>query len=258
MLLEWHSVGRLLLLLACTREDDLQSQYLQARQYMTSTWQDCRWAAAPLATLQHCHSHTVRAVHMAQCTLGDLLPGHPVEHTAFCGFWLPVHCRNVLQYQFDPCRTACPLVHCSCGAIATAGTLRKGRATVAVKRTATGWCAAEDPARHFWFFAGTRTFHCARDAGWTQLLLHAVTTRDVSRGAKSPNWFMSPLLFLLPWLYPSCPKAHCLGPLAGIIVSLIKLSEKWKKKIKPLIFLLAKSIKWITSIKSGQKIDWFD
>jgi len=39
-----------------------------------------------LVALQHCHSHTGRADHMAQYTLGDLLPGHPDEHTAFLRF----------------------------------------------------------------------------------------------------------------------------------------------------------------------------
>ena len=40
----------------------------------------------PLVALQHCHSHTGHADHMAQYTLGDLLPGHPDEHTAFLRF----------------------------------------------------------------------------------------------------------------------------------------------------------------------------
>ena len=39
-----------------------------------------------LVALQHCRSHTGRADHMAQYTLGDLLPGHPDEHTAFLRF----------------------------------------------------------------------------------------------------------------------------------------------------------------------------
>ena len=74
-----------MLFLACTREAHLNwvpAHHLQARQHRNSA---CMVSSAT-SCIVALPFYTGRAVHMAPCMLGDFLPGHPAEHTAFLRF----------------------------------------------------------------------------------------------------------------------------------------------------------------------------